>query len=163
MRGCCSTLITTTRGYGDSHVTHSCHPVATLSTIWTNHESSHIVSQRFERIRSDSFQIPVAEQALICNTTLDPSTELRNTMEACYLHLSTAHDSELLERSELCGFRNTLTLCRGLWNCSLPLEPKGYAGICQGTRHREGGGGTQALNKFFYCTVQNRWKANAND
>ena len=64
MRGCCSMLITTTRGYGDSHITHSCCPVATLSTIWTNHKSSHVVSQKFERIRSDCFQIPVAEWAL---------------------------------------------------------------------------------------------------
>ena len=38
-------------------------PVAMPST---NHEGGHIVSQELQRIRSDSCQIQVVEQALIC-------------------------------------------------------------------------------------------------
>ena len=49
------------KGLWRVHATYSCCPVATLSTIWMYHESSHIVSLKFERIRSDSSQIPIAE------------------------------------------------------------------------------------------------------
>ena len=50
------------KGLWRFHVTHSCRPAATLSK---NHEGSHVVLQKSERIGSDSFQFPVAEQALI--------------------------------------------------------------------------------------------------
>ena len=49
------------KGLWRVHATYRCCPVATLSTIWTYHESSHVVSLKFERIGSNSSQIPVAE------------------------------------------------------------------------------------------------------
>ena len=64
MRGCFSTLITMTRGYGDSTSLTAATLLPHCQQFQEITRAVTLFHKNFERIRSDSFQIPVAEQAL---------------------------------------------------------------------------------------------------